>query len=200
MHLSALQSLWRVFFDHNRSHVEVGECTLLSPLAQELVLKVRLVQYLPEAKLIAFTATSRWVRAMNDVARPCFRRLMALGVARPRYRLTMHRVDCQTPHGTLDGRSLARRSGRSCETLKPVRLKRGELAGIGAVLCREQDLSDRLGYWLFGRLDLVRLSNQRLPLLVVFLAVWRVARHLARGHVGAVRKRHRTKDCDRSAY
>jgi hypothetical protein len=187
MHLSALQSLWRVFFDRNRNRVEVFECTLLSPLAQNLVLKMRPVQYLPEAKLIAFTATSRWVRAIKDVAQPCFKRLMALGVARARYRLTMHRVDCQTPHGTFDGRSLARRSGRSCETLKSVRLMRGELAGIGAVLCSEQVLSDRLLPWLFGRLDLVRLSNQLSSLLVVSLALWRVARHLARGHVGAVR-------------
>src|SRR5260370_36236943 len=47
-------------------------------------------------------------------------------------------MDCRsTPHETFDGRSVARRSERSHE----VRPKRDELAGTGAILCSEQDLS-----------------------------------------------------------
>src|ERR1700687_819437 len=47
------------------------------------------------------------------------------------------------------------RTGQS-KTASPnsVRLQCGELAGIGAVLCREQDLSHLLDYRRFKRLDL----------------------------------------------
>jgi len=82
MHLLALQSVWCVL-DRNRSHVQVGGCTLLTPQAEYLVLKAHSVQYLPVANLIAFTTTSGRVRAINDVARLRFGRLMAPGLARP---------------------------------------------------------------------------------------------------------------------